>query len=61
MKMNRFDVVELYNGNKATILDVKNKEYYAEIVDGEGNTIDNSNITDTEIKEVLVSKNKLIK
>ena len=61
MKMNRFDVVELYNGNKATILDVKNKEYYAEIVDGEGNTIDNRNITDTDIKEVLVSKNKLIK
>lgn len=61
MKMNRFDVVELYNGNKATILDVKNKEYYAEIVDEEGNTIDNRNITDVEIKEILVSKNKLTK
>lgn len=59
--MNRFDVVELYNGNKATILDVKNKEYYVEIVDGEGNTIDYRNIIDAEIKEILVSKNKLIK
>ena len=61
MKINRFDVVELYNGNKATILDVKNKEYYVEIVDSEGNTIDNRNITDVEIKEILVSKSKLIK
>lgn len=61
MKLNRFDVVELYNGNKATILDVKNKEYYVEIVDSEGNTIDNRNITDIEIKEILVSKSKLIK
>lgn len=61
MKINRFDVVELYNGNKATILDVKNKEYYVEIVDSEGNTIDNRNITDIEIKEILVSKSKLIK
>ena len=58
--MNRFDVVELYNGNKATILDVKNKEYYVEIVDGEGNTIDYRNIIDADIKEILVSKNKLI-
>ena len=61
MKLNRFDVVKLYNGNKATILDVKNKEYYVEIVDSEGNTIDNRNITDIEIKEILVSKSKLIK
>ena len=55
------DVVELYNGNKATILDVKDKEYYAGIVDGEGNTIDYRNISDAEIKEILISKNKLIK
>ena len=61
MKMNRFDVVELYNGNKATILDVKDKEYYAEIVDREGNTIGYRNISDAEIKEILISKNKLIK
>ncbi len=58
MKINRFDVVELYNGNKATILNIKNKEYFAEIVDGEGNTIDNRNITDRDIKNVLVSKAK---
>ena len=61
MKINRFDVVELYNGNKATILDFKDKEYYAEIVDREGNTIDYRNISDAEIKEILISKNKLIK
>ena len=59
MRINRFDVVELYNGNKATILDVKNREYYVEIVDSEGNTIDNRNITEEEIKRVLVSKDRV--
>ncbi len=33
MKLKRFEVVELENGNKATILDIKNNEYFAEIVD----------------------------
>ena len=29
MKLKRFEVVELSNGNKATILDSKNNEYFA--------------------------------
>ena len=32
MKINKFDVVELNNGNKASILDIRNRDYYAEIV-----------------------------
>lgn len=44
MKYKRFDVVELNNGNKATILNIKNKEYYAEIVDSKGNRVDIKNI-----------------
>lgn len=56
MKIKRFDVVELNNGNRATILDIKNKEYYAEIVDSKGATIDIRNITEDEISKVIFSK-----
>ena len=59
MKLKRFEVVELSNGNKATILDIDNNEYYAEIVDDKGNTIDNRNITEDEIKKVLIHKDKI--
>ena len=59
MKLKRFEVVELVNGNKATILDNKNNEYFAEIVDGNGKTIENKNITENEIKKVLIYKDKI--
>ena len=59
MKLKRFEVVELVNGNKATILDNKNNEYFAEIVDGNGKTIENRNITEDEIKKVLIYKDKI--
>lgn len=59
MKLKRFEVVELVNGNKATILDNKNNEYLAEIVDGNGKTIENRNITENEIKKVLIYKDKI--
>ena len=59
MKLKRFDVVELVNGNKATILDTNNNQYYAEIVNDKGITIDNRNITEEEIKRVLVSKDRV--
>lgn len=60
MKLKRFEVVELENGNKATILDIKNNEYFAEIVDSNGKTISNRNITENEIKKVLIYKDKII-
>lgn len=60
MKLKRFEVVELENGNKATILDIRNNEYFAEIVDRNGKTIENRNITENEIKKVIIYKDKLI-
>lgn len=60
MKLKRFEVVELENGNKATILDIKNNEYFSEIVDSNGKTISNRNITENEIKKVLIYKDKII-
>lgn len=60
MKLKRFEVVELENGNKATILDIKDNEYFAEIVDRNGKTIENRNITENEIKKVIIYKDKLI-
>ena len=57
MKLKRFDVVELTNGNKAAIMDIiNNKEYFVEIVDSKGNTIDKKNITEDEIKKIVYSK-----
>ncbi len=59
MKYKRFDVVELKNDNKATILDIKeNNEYFVEIVDSNGTTIGNKIITNSEIKRVVYSKQK---
>lgn len=59
MKLKRFEVVELLNGNKATILDTNNNHYYAEIVNDKGITIDNRAITEDEIRKVLVYKDKI--
>lgn len=59
MKLKRFDVVELNNGNKATIFDIKNNELYGEIVTDKGITIEHRNINEDEIKKVLVSKDRV--
>lgn len=59
MKLKRFEVVELLNGNKATILDTNNNQYYVEIVNDNGITIDNRAITEDEIKKVLVYKDRI--
>ena len=59
MKLKRFEVVELLYGNKATILDTNNNQYYAEIVNDKGITIDNRAITEDEIKKVLVYKDRI--
>lgn len=60
MKLKKFEVVELTNGNKATIFDNKNNEYYAEIVNDEGKTIEHRFLKDDEIKKILFSKDKII-
>ena len=59
MKLKRFEVVELTNGYKATIFDTKNNEYYAEIVNDKGVTVEHRNISENEIKKVLVSKSRI--
>lgn len=59
MKIKRFNVVELNNNNRATILEIKdNKEYFAEIVNPYGITIENKVITDNDIKKVIYSREK---
>lgn len=56
MKYKRFDVVTLKNRNKATILDINNREYYVEIVDSNENRVDIKNITEDEISKVIFTK-----
>ena len=59
MKIKKFDVVELYNGNKASILDTRNGDYYAEIVNpNNGATIEHRIIKENEIKDIIFTKNK---
>ncbi len=59
MKLKKFDVVELNNGKKASILDIKNGEYYAEIVNpNNGITIEHRMIKEYEIKAIIFTKNK---
>lgn len=51
MKIDRFNVVELKDGNRATIIDVREKnEYFAEVVNSYGETVAKRNIIDEEIK-----------
>lgn len=60
MKIKRFDVVELNDGNRATIIDIKDKNgYFAEIVNAYGVTVNKRIITETEINKVIYSKEKV--
>ena len=56
MKYKQFDVVELNNGCKATVLKVNKNECLVEMVDSRGMTIGSQTITDEDIKQVLLSK-----
>lgn len=50
MKIEKFDVVELKNGYKATIIDKRiEQKYFSEIVDSDGTTIDRCEI---DIKDI---------
>lgn len=53
MKYKRFDVVELNNGNRATILDLKKNCYNVEIVNSYGITLDKKIISNDEIKGLI--------
>lgn len=56
MKIKKFNVVELNNGNRATILEVLDGKYLAEIVNSYGITLDKRIITENEINKVIYSK-----
>lgn len=56
MKIKKFDVVELNNNNKATILEIKSNSYLAEIVDNKGKTVETRNITQDEIKQIIFTR-----
>jgi len=57
MKLKTFDVVELVDKNKAVILEAKdNGNYFVEVVDELGRTIEHRNIVFTEIERTIYSK-----
>ena len=57
MKLDRFDVVKLKNGNRATIIDKKSKDkYIAEIVNPYGITLQRETISRNEISKVIYKK-----
>ncbi len=58
MKIKKFNVVELKNGNRATILEVLGSKYLAEIVNAYGITLNKKIITENEINKVIYSKKK---
>ncbi len=54
MKLKRFDVVELKDNNRATILEEKgNNEYFAEIVNPYGITLGNKIISSSKIDKII--------
>lgn len=58
MKINRFDVVELNNKNKATIRSIQSDGYLVEEVDLNGNSLGYKTITDSDINKIIYSKGK---
>lgn len=56
MGIRKFDVVELYNKNKATILQIEGNKYFAEIVNSSGVTVDKKYISDNDINKVIYTK-----
>ena len=59
MKMKKFNVVELKDGNRATILEILGGKYLAEIVNAYGITIDKRIIKDSEINKIIYDKEKI--
>ena len=59
MKYKRFDVVELNNGNRATILDIKKNYYNVEFVNPYGITLDKKFISNDEIKGLMCSSKRI--
>ncbi len=57
MKLKIFDVVELNNGNKATIVENKTKDMYkAEIITNEGKTLGIKLINENDVSRIIFTK-----
>lgn len=56
MKYNQFDVVELNNSDRATIIAISDNEYKVDIVDENGKIKEVKNIKQDEIKNVIFKK-----
>lgn len=58
MKLKIFDVVELNDKNRATILNIKSNEYLVEVVNSAGVSIGNKTITEKDINRIIIKKSK---
>lgn len=57
MRYNKFDVIELKNGNKAIIINKNNRnQYIAKIINSNGVTIEKKAIKYKEISKILYKK-----
>lgn len=57
MRYNKFDVIELKNGNKAIMINKNNRnQYIAKIINSNGVTIEKKAIKDKEISKILYKK-----
>lgn len=56
MKVKLFDVVELNNGNKATILSINKDIYNAEVLNKKGFYLGVQELKSSDIKEIIYTK-----
>lgn len=56
MKFKIFDVVEISNGNKATILSADNEQYKAEIITEDGTVKEIVNLKEKDIRKTIYSR-----
>lgn len=59
MKIKKFNVVKLNDGNRATILEVLGDKYLVEIVNPYGITVDKKIINKNEIDKIIYSREKV--
>ena len=60
MKINKFDVVELNDKNKATILDIQDNKYLVEIVNDDGISLGTKTIEYQDISKVIFKKSNIM-
>ena len=58
MKFKIFDVVELNDKNRSTILNIKNNKFLVEVVNSAGISIGNKTIAKKDINKIIIKKPK---